>query len=117
VFSLPPTDLVFAAACHALRLAVTSGLAILAWRTALPEVGLSVWVALLSVRLLVARIPFVTNKELLFGNLVLLLAGSGSPVATLLASLAVVTLMIHLAVIAALGSGDLLRMVRRRGGA
>jgi hypothetical protein len=36
-------------------------------------------------------------------------------VATLLASLAVVTLMIHLAVIAALGSGDVLRaLVGRR---
>jgi hypothetical protein len=115
VFSLPPRELGFITAAHALRLAAASALAVLAWRTALPEIGLNVWVALLSVRLLVARIPFVTNKELLFGNLVLLLAGPGAPVATLLASLAVVTLMIHLAVIAALGSGDVLRaLVGRR---
>jgi hypothetical protein len=114
VFSLRPSELVFVAGVHVVRLAIVSGLTILVWTLALPDVALGVWMVLLTVRLLVARIPFLTNKELIFGNVVLLLAGPHSPVGLLLATLALAMLTAHLATIGVLGSQDLLRFVLRR---
>lgn len=114
VFSLRREDLIFVAGVHALRLAALSMLTIMTWRLALPEVDPGVWVVLLAVSLLVARIPLVTNKNLLIGNVVLLTAGPTSSFGMLLAGLAVVTLAAHLVVIAVLGLQDLWRLRPRR---
>jgi hypothetical protein len=70
-------------------------------------------VVLLAIRLLVSRIPLISNKDLMFGSLMLLLLGAHSAVAVLLAALAVMTLGLHLAVIVALGAADLARGLRR----
>ena len=113
VFSLRRDELVFVAMVHALRLAATSTLTITTWRLALPGIDPGIWVVLLAVSLLVARIPFVTNKSLLVGNVVLLTVGPASSFGLLLASLAVVTLAAHLVVIALLGANDLWRFVLR----
>jgi hypothetical protein len=114
MFSLPPPRLAFVAGVHLIRLAVTSGLTLLAWRLALPQVALGDWVAVLALRMLAARLPFVTNKDLVFGNLMLLLAGPHAPVALLMAALAVATLLAHLAAIGLVGLQPLLARVRRR---
>ena len=111
VFSLRRDDLIFVAMVHALRLAATSTLTITTWRLALPGTDPGVWVVLLAVSLLVARIPFVTNKNLLVGNVVLLTVGTASSFGLLLAGLAVVTLAAHLVVIALLGANDVARLL------
>ncbi|MBI1199414.1 MAG: hypothetical protein GC203_16255 [Phenylobacterium sp.] len=112
VFSLPAATLVFVGAVHAARLAVFTGLTLLLWRLALPDLSLESWIQLLTLRMVVSRTPFVTNKELVFGNLVLLLAGAKSPAALLVASLALAWLAAHLAVLSALGGLSLLRAAR-----
>ncbi len=112
VFSLKPRDIAFVAAAHGVRLLAYCGLTISTWALALPQVALDVWVVLLAVTLLGARIPFLTNKTLVVGNAVLLLLGPGSSFAVLLAAMAVATLCANLAVIAVLGSHDLWRAVR-----
>ena len=112
VFSLSPGRLLFVGCAHALRLVVTIALTALIWRMALPQVAPDLWLVLLAVRYLVSRIPLLSNKELVFGNLVLLLLGAHAPVAVLLAALALAMLFLHLAVIIALGAADLVRALR-----
>ena len=116
VFSLKPRDIAFVAAAHGVRLTAYCGLTIATWALALPSVALDVWVVLLAVTLLGARIPFLTNKTLVVGNVVLLVLGPGSSFAVLLAAMAVATLGAHLVVIAVLGSQDLWRALRPHSG-
>ncbi len=102
VFSLRRSELAFVTRVHLLRVATTTGLTILLWSLALPLVAMGMWVVLATLRLLVARLPFLTNKELVFANLAFAVVGPHSPVGLLLGTLAVVTLAAHLAVIGAL---------------
>lgn len=112
VFSLRPTQLVYISGICGLRLALWTGLTLLVWRMALPEVPLGAWIVLLAIRCLVSRIPLISNKDLVFGNLVLLLLGVHAPIAVLLAALALTTLLLHLAVLVGLGVADLIRGLR-----
>lgn len=116
VFSLALTQLVHIGVAHGLRLTAWTGLTLLIWRMALPEVPLGVWVVLLAIRCLVSRIPLIANKDLVFGNLVLLLLGPHAPIAVLLAALALVMLLLHLLVIIGLGMADLVRGLRAPSG-
>lgn len=112
VFSLSRRELIEVAAIHLVRLAAASVLTLLVWRLALPGVEPAIWLALLAGRLLLARLPFVANKDLVFANLMLALFGAGSPTAILLAALAIATLLAHLAVIFLTGASDRLRAIR-----
>ncbi len=114
VFSLRPGQLAFVGAAHGLRLVASVALTVLIWRLALPDVAPGVWLVLLAVRYLVSRIPFLSNKDLVFGNLMLLLLGAQSSVAILLAALALMTLFLHLLVIVGLGAMALNRRLGRR---
>jgi len=109
VFSLRLTQLVYVGAVCGLRLALWAGLTVLIWRMALPAAPSSVWIVLLAIRFLVSRLPLISNKDLVFGNLVLLLLGAHAPIAVLLAALALMTLLLHLVVIVGLGVADLTR--------
>jgi hypothetical protein len=115
-FSLSLTQLIYIGAVFCLRLAIWTGLTILIWQVALPEVPPSIWIALLTIRCLVSRLPLISNKDLVFGNLVLLLLGAQAPIAVLLAALALMTLVLHLAVIVGLGAADLIRGKRAPSG-
>lgn len=112
VFSLRLTELVYIGAVGCLRLMVWTGLTICIWRMALPNAPPSVWVVLLAIRCLVSRIPLISNKDLVFGNLVLLLLGAQAPIAVLLAALALVMLLLHLVVIVGLGALGGIRSLR-----
>ncbi|WP_374471729.1 hypothetical protein [Phenylobacterium sp.] len=112
VFSLAAAQLAYVGAVQGLRLAAWTGLTLLIWRLALPETPPGAWIVLLALRCLVSRIPLIPNKELVFGNLVLLLLGADAPISVLLAALALVMLMLHLVVMVALGAADLVRHLR-----
>ena len=112
VFSLTRSELGFVSLVHAIRLLISSGLTLLVWHLALPDVALEVWLVLLTSRLLLARLPFVANKDLVFANVVLVLFGSGSTTALLLATLAIATLGIHLLVVAVVSAPGMVRAVR-----
>jgi hypothetical protein len=109
VFSLRRDQLVFVSQVHVLRLLATTALTVLLWSVALPQVALSIWLVLVTVRLLVSRLPFLTNKDLVFANLVFVIAGPHTPVGLLLGALAVTTLIAHLGVIGVLTLMDLRR--------
>lgn len=116
VFSLRLGQLAYVGAVNIARLAAWTVLNIAVWRMALPEVPTGQWIVLLAIRCLISRIPLISNKDLVFGNLVLLLLGAHSSVAVLLAALAFVTLVMHLGVIVALGAADLARGMSSGGG-
>jgi hypothetical protein len=116
VFSLRLTQLVYIGAVSCLRLTAWTGLTILIWRAALPQSPPSIWIVLLAIRCLVSRIPLISNKDLVFGNLVLLLLGAQSPIAVLLAALALVMLLLHLVVLVGLAALDVIRGLRARSG-
>lgn len=116
VFSLSLTQLVYVGAVCCLRLAAWGALTILIWRTALPEAPSGVWIVLLAIRCLVSRLPLISNKDLVFGSLVLLLLGAQAPIAVLLAALALAMLLLHLVVIVGLGVADLIDGLRAPAG-
>lgn len=107
VFSLTRKELNFVATIHAIRLVASSLLTLWLWSLALPQVALGVWLVLLTSRMLLARLPFVANKDLVFANLVLVLFGADSPTALVLATLALITLVTHLAVTVLVSLPDL----------
>jgi hypothetical protein len=113
VFSLRLGQLAYVGAAHTLRLVASVALTVLIWRMALPQVAPGDWLVLLAVRYLVSRIPFLPNKDLVFGNLMLLLLGADASVAVLQAALGLVTLFLHLMVVVLLGGADLARGVWR----
>jgi hypothetical protein len=113
IFSLRRGDLMFVFSVHLVRLAVATLLTALLWRLALPGVALGLWIVLAALRLLLGRLPFITNKELLFANVAILLVGSRTEVGGLMAAIAVLTLGAHLVALVLLAGLDLARATRR----
>lgn len=103
VFSLPQRELWIVFAIHVARLVTGSALLALMWHFALPAVPLGLWLLLAATRLLVSRLPLVPNKDLLFANLAIVLIGQGDAVSRLVAFTAALTLLVHVALLAAMG--------------
>jgi len=112
IFSLPGSQLRFVLLVHLARLAATTLLSGILWHCALPAVALSTWVVLAALQLLVTRLPFVPNKDLLFASATLLIAGPGSDVGRMIAIVAALILVTHLIVGLLLASADLIGQAR-----
>jgi hypothetical protein len=108
IFSLPGKDLRFIFGMHLLRLAATTTLSAVMWHSALPDVDLSLWVLLAAVHLLVTRLPFVPNKDLVFAGAALFLVGHDGQVAELIALIATMILTMHLLIGGVLAVADLI---------
>jgi hypothetical protein len=81
---------------HCGRLLIGSALLLLAWILALPEVAVGTWIVLGALRMVVTRLPFVPNKELLFAAIGVSLTGSAAPeVAALMAAAGALHLVSH----------------------
>ena len=113
IFSLKRSDLVFVSGVHLTRLIWATLLTGLLWHLALPGVGLGVWIILAALRLLVGRLPFITNKDLVFANVAIFLIGRQTEVSALMAAVAVLTLSAHLVMILLLAGGDVIKAARR----
>ena len=74
IFSLPGEQLRFILGVHLTRITICTLLSGLVWHCALPAVPLSMWFLLAALQLLVTRLPFVPNKDLVFANAALLIA-------------------------------------------
>lgn len=107
LFSLPGRQLRFILAVHLGRIAATTLLSGILWHCALPTVALDLWLVLAALQLLVTRLPFVPNKDLVFANAALLIVGSGSDVGRLMAIVAGLIFVIHLLVGLVLAAVDL----------
>lgn len=102
VFTLPKPTLWWVFAVHCLRLTVGSTVIALAWHLAMPDVAIGIWLLLAAARLLVSRLPLAPNKDLLFANFTIVLVGQGEALSELMALSAALTLLAHIAVLAAL---------------
>lgn len=100
VFSLPKNELWWIFGVHCARLVGGSLLVALAWHLAMPNVALGMWILLAAARMLVSRLPFVPNKDLLFANFAIVLIGQGEALSELLAFMAALTLLVHVVLIA-----------------
>jgi hypothetical protein len=81
---------------HCARLLIGSALLLLAWIIALPEVAVGTWIVLGALRMVVTRLPFVPNKELLFAAISVSLTGASAPqVAALMAAAGALHLVSH----------------------
>lgn len=66
VFAMPAKLAGFAFSVHIIRLLVGNGLHVLQWHIILPDVPISVWITLVSVQIIVTRIPLLPSRDLIF---------------------------------------------------
>lgn len=103
VFTLRWPQLRWVFLAHLVRLVAGTVFVAATWATALPGVALGIWLLLAAARLLVSRVPFVPNKDLLFANIAILLIGNNDALRTTIAFTAALTLAVHVAVMALFG--------------
>lgn len=96
VMSLPLRENFVIFLLHCARLLIGSALLLLAWIVAPPTVDVGTWIVLGALRMVVTRLPFVPNKELLFAAIGVSLTGSAAPeVAALMAAAGALHLVSH----------------------
>lgn len=108
LFSLPGPELRFVLLAHLIRLAIATALTAYMWHLVLPSVAMGWWLLLSTVRLLVSRLPFLPNKDLVFAGLAVVFIGHDVAVADLMTMMASVILAAHVTLGAALGISGLL---------
>lgn len=102
LFTLPLADLRWIAGAHAGRLLVSTAALAVAWHLALPDVPVSTWLALATVRLVISRLPLVPGKDLMFAAVVPALMGSAHPVTDLVAAVTALLITTHVVLAVAL---------------
>ncbi|MFC0104219.1 hypothetical protein [Sphingopyxis terrae] len=100
LFSLPASELRWVFLVHLVRTIAYTGLLALCWHLALPLVPLALWMLLVTGRQLVARLPLVPNKDIVFANLAVFLVGNDAAVTRLVALTVALTLLCHIIVFA-----------------
>ena len=114
LFSLPRRELIFVVAIQFLRIFSTMLLAAWMWHLALPEVPVSMWFFLATLRMLVSRLPFIPNKEVVFAGLAIFLIGQDHQVVALMAAIAGLILLTHIALGAVFAVMDLVGLSERK---
>lgn len=107
LFSLGTGDLLFISGVHLVRILVTLGTTAILWAIILPTAPLTWWLLLVTLRMLVSRLPLIPNKDLVFAGLAAFLIGRETDTTALVSLIAGLTLAAHLAVGAGLGALDL----------
>ena len=96
IFSLEGTELKMIFGVHIGRILVTTCLAATLWHMVLPDTPIGWWLVLATLRLLISRLPFVPNKDVVFAGVAVLAVGEDGRLAALVAMMAVLTLVTHL---------------------
>jgi hypothetical protein len=114
LFGRPAADLRYIAAVHGGRAAVSILMTGLLWQLALPGVALLTWVVLSALKLLVSRLPLISQKDLVFAGVSVALLGKGTDAAALVALMATLGLAADVLIgIAASLAGTIGEAVRR----
>ena len=109
VFSLPRGTLWWVFWMHMARLTLVTLTVAVAWHYALPAVAIGTWLFLAAGRMLVSRLPFLPNKELVFASFAIFLIGPGNSLTELMALIAALTLLAHIVLIAGFSIHALLK--------
>ena len=115
LFWLPGPELLRIAAIHGVRAATIVGLTGVLWLLALPGVAAGWWVMLSALKLLCSRLPFISNRELVFAGITGLLLGHVGEVAALMAMMAALTVATHILLGVVTGAGEVGGELRRIG--
>ncbi len=109
IFSLDRSDLGFILRMHLTRIAVSTGLTAWLWHMALPDVAITWWLFLVCLRLLISRLPFMPNKDVVFAAVAVFALGHETDIAALMTMMASAILLAHLAVGAVVVASGLVR--------
>lgn len=96
LFSLPARDLWYVSTVQLLRVIATLVLTGLCWHLALPAEAVELWVLLSAMRMLLSRLPFLPNKDVVFAALAVFVIGQDAEVGALMAMMASLLLVTHL---------------------
>ena len=96
IFSLERAELRFVMLVHVARILATTALNALLWHLVLPTVPLVWWLVLATIRLLISRLPFVPNKDVVFAGVAVIALGQDVELAALMAMMAALILTTHL---------------------
>jgi len=107
LFSLERRELYFISAVHLARIVAVLIFSATMWHLVLPEVELSMWIVLATLRMLVSRLPLLPNKDVVFAGIAVFLLGHEVQIAGLMTLMAVLLLMTHLLVGALFAVADL----------
>ena len=108
LFSLERRELKMVFALHLLRILTTTLCSAGLWHLVLPDVALGWWLILVTVRLLISRLPFVPNKDLVFAGMAVLVLGGAVEISALMALMAGLTLAAHVSTGLCFALADLL---------
>lgn len=95
-------------AVHLLRILLTTVTSAALWHLVLPDVAIGWWLVLVTIRLLISRLPFVPNKDVVFAGIAVLALGSEVEIAGLMALMAGLILATHVLVGLSFALADLL---------
>jgi hypothetical protein len=96
LFSLPARDLWYVTGIQTARVIATLVLTGLCWHLALPAESVELWVLLSAMRMLLSRLPFLPNKDVVFAALAVFMIGQDAQVGALMAMMASLLLATHL---------------------
>lgn len=113
VFTLPRAELWMIGRVHLARIFASTVLSALLWHIVLPDVTLSWWIYLATLRLLVSRLPLVPNKDLLFAGITVVVLGEARDIGALMALMAALILAAHLVLGAVIALNDLANPEKR----
>lgn len=114
IFSLPGRELWIVFGVHGLRIAIMIALAAAMWHLLLPSVALSGWMVLATLRMMISRLPLVSNKDILFAGLALFLLGKADGVTGVIAMVSSLIVGAHLVIGAATYAAQLAARVAAR---
>lgn len=113
LFSLPRQELAFIGAVQAIRVAFGIVLYAAMWHLLLPSFAIGWWLALAALRQLVARLPLVPNRDVLFAAIAGFFVGGHGEIVALLALLGALTMFLHIVLGLILSATGLLESVER----
>lgn len=109
LFTLPRNDLWFVTAIHFARIFGYSLMYGVLWHLILPQVELSYWLLLVTMRQLLSRLPFMPNKDVIFVGVASFIVGRDTEIVNAMALFASITLAAHLVAGLAFGFTGLMR--------
>ena len=106
LFSLPRRQLWMIAGIHMGRIVALVALLATMWHLALPDVGFMLWFVLATLRMLISRLPFLPNKDVVFPALAVFLLGRDAEMTNLIAMIGLLLTITHVIVGGALALAD-----------
>ncbi len=114
LFSLAPSMLTRITAIHGIRATLTVLLTAILWHIALPGISVVYWLAFAALKLVLSRLPLISNRELVFAGTTAALLGRGSDVAQLMTMMAALVAATHVLAGIGLSIGDAIGGATRR---